>query len=102
MKVYAPVEDFTGTVANVEFADGVGESDDANALNYFRRHGYGMGKKVEAPAPEGDEEKGKAAKKAVKKSAPAKKAAGARSAAPAPEGDEEKDGDEADESADEQ
>lgn len=40
MKITAPVEGFSGTVAGVEFADGVGETSDANALNYFRRHGY--------------------------------------------------------------
>lgn len=40
MIVRSPVEDFSGVVANVEFVDGVGESDDPNAIGYFRRHGY--------------------------------------------------------------
>lgn len=40
MIVRTPVEGFSGVVANVQFVDGVGESDDPNALVYFRRHGY--------------------------------------------------------------
>lgn len=40
MKVTTPVKGHTGTVAGVTFVDGVGETDDPNALAYFRRHGY--------------------------------------------------------------
>lgn len=47
MRVTTPVEGFSGIVAGVEFADGVGETDDVGALAYFRRHGY----EVEAPKP---------------------------------------------------
>ncbi|AZG43450.1 hypothetical protein [Gordonia insulae] len=39
-KVRTPVEKYNGTVAGVEFVDGVGETDDPNALAYFDRHGY--------------------------------------------------------------
>lgn len=55
MKVYAPNEGFNGTVAGVQFSDGVASTDDdtsPGALAYFRRHGYGLGSKpapVEAP-----------------------------------------------------
>lgn len=38
--VKTPVEGFNGTVAGVTFVDGVGETDDDNALAYFARHGY--------------------------------------------------------------
>lgn len=43
-KINAPVEGFTGIVAGVTFADGVGETDNENALAYFERQGYGIGK----------------------------------------------------------
>lgn len=39
-KITAPVEGFSGTVAGVDFADGVGTCEDANALAYFQRQGY--------------------------------------------------------------
>jgi hypothetical protein len=48
-KIHTPVKGFTGEVAGVHFADGVGETDDKNSLAYFNRHGY----KIEA----GDEGK---------------------------------------------
>lgn len=38
--VHTPVEDFTGTVAGVAFANGVGETDNPAALAYFQRKGY--------------------------------------------------------------
>lgn len=38
--VRTPVEGFTGSVAGVEFVDGVGSCTDRVALDYFRRHGY--------------------------------------------------------------
>lgn len=47
--IKAPVEDFSGVVANVEFTDGAGESDDPTALAYFQRHGYDVTEK-KAPA----------------------------------------------------
>lgn len=58
-RVKTPVEGFSGVVAGVEFTDGAGETDNANALSYFRRHGY----TVEA------EEKKAPAKKAAAKPA---------------------------------
>lgn len=87
MKVRTPVEGFTGSSAGVEFVDGVGETDDPNALDYFRRHGYGVGSKapvepggdlalqdaILAAAEEGEGDQ-KAAPTPAKK-APAKKAA---------------------------
>lgn len=39
-KVHTPVKGFTGKVAGVAFADGVGETTDPAALAYFERHGY--------------------------------------------------------------
>ena len=57
-KVHSPVEGFKGTVAGVDFKDGVGETDNDNAIAYFRRKGYGIsGSKptgtspTEAPEP---------------------------------------------------
>lgn len=40
MKIYAPVKDFNGLRNNVRFVNGVGETDDANALAWFQSHGY--------------------------------------------------------------
>lgn len=48
-EVRTPAEGFSGTVAGVEFVDGVGETSNANALNYFRRHGYEI-ESAKAPA----------------------------------------------------
>lgn len=42
-KVHTPVKGYTGVVAGVAFADGVGETTDKNALAYFARHGYQVG-----------------------------------------------------------
>lgn len=39
-KVQTPVKGYTGKVAGVSFADGVGETEDPAALAYFGRHGY--------------------------------------------------------------
>ena len=39
-EVRTPVEGFTGISAGVNFTDGVGETDDAAALAYFRTAGY--------------------------------------------------------------
>lgn len=38
--VHTPVEGFTGTVAGVNFSDGVGETDNLAALAYFESAGY--------------------------------------------------------------
>lgn len=46
--VTTPVEGFTGTIAGVSFANGVGEADDENTLAYFTRHGYGIGAQDES------------------------------------------------------
>lgn len=43
-KITTPVEGFTGQVAGVAFANGVGETDDPIALGYFERRGYGIEK----------------------------------------------------------
>lgn len=40
MKVYAPVKTANGIYANTLFTNGVGETDNECALNYFRAHGY--------------------------------------------------------------
>lgn len=40
MKIYAPVKDFNGLRNNVRFVNGVGETDDTNALAWFQSHGY--------------------------------------------------------------
>lgn len=40
MKIYAPVKDFNGLRNNVRFVNGVGETDDTNALDWFQSHGY--------------------------------------------------------------
>lgn len=39
-KVYAPNSSFNGISAGVRFANGVGECDDPNLLNWFRERGY--------------------------------------------------------------
>lgn len=40
--VTTPVEGFNGTVAGVDFVNGEGSTDDANAIAYFHRHGYAV------------------------------------------------------------
>lgn len=55
--VHTPVAGFTGTVAGVNFADGVGESDDPAALLYFSGAGYEISDEVPpAGTPLTDEE----------------------------------------------
>jgi len=39
-KITAPNADYIGKRAGVAFIDGVGETDEANAIAYFKRHGY--------------------------------------------------------------
>jgi hypothetical protein len=48
-KITAPVKGYRGQVAGVDFVDGKSETDDPNAVAYFRRHGY----RVEAPEQAG-------------------------------------------------
>lgn len=51
VKVYAPNEAYAGTVGDIRFEGGVAEVDkDHQAMGYFRRRGYGIGKKPEAEA----------------------------------------------------
>lgn len=79
-KITTPVKGFTGTVAGVSFANGVGETEDPTALGYFSRRGY----KVEDEKP---------AKKAPAPKAPATPKAPAAPKAPAepkPAGDGDK------------
>lgn len=45
-KITAPNRDFNGVSAGVVFENGVGETDDKNALAYFRRKGYGIGNRA--------------------------------------------------------
>lgn len=40
--IQAPNEKFNGIVAGVRFVDGVGKTDDENAIAYFERQGYGV------------------------------------------------------------
>jgi hypothetical protein len=69
MRITAPVEGFTGTVANVEFVGGVGETENANAVAYFVRHGYAVeGGEAAAPKPPA---KPRSAKKAAAPKPPA-------------------------------
>lgn len=40
MKIYTPVKGASGIYANTLFVNGVGETDNENAIAYFRTHGY--------------------------------------------------------------
>ncbi len=40
--IKAPNSVFSGHVAGVRFEDGVGHTDDENAIAYFERQGYGV------------------------------------------------------------
>ena len=40
MKIYAPVENATGTWASVRFVNGVGETDNPTLIQWFIDHGY--------------------------------------------------------------
>ena len=42
MKIYAPVKDFNGLRNNVRFVNGVGETDDAVIIAWFKIHGYSV------------------------------------------------------------
>lgn len=53
-KITTPVKGFTGTVVGVSFTDGVAETDNAGAIAYFTRKGYGVEQEPQGPAfPEG-------------------------------------------------
>lgn len=54
VKVYAPNRAYNGISAGVVFTDGVGETDSAAALAYFRRARYGIGEEPAhgSPAPD--------------------------------------------------
>lgn len=77
MKIKTPVEGYNGKVAGVAFVDGAGETDDPNAIAYFRRHGYDVAEGEDAK-PKG--RRRSPAKKAAAK-APAKKVAPRKPAA---------------------
>ncbi|GAB2646298.1 hypothetical protein GCM10027169_13100 [Gordonia jinhuaensis] len=54
-KITAPVKDFSGTVAGVDFVEGVGDTDDENAIAYFERQGYEVSKaKAKVDIPDGE------------------------------------------------
>lgn len=46
-KIETPVKGFNGTVAGVQFTDGVGHTDDEAALGYFDRQGYKVGGEID-------------------------------------------------------
>lgn len=50
-RIHAPVRTYNGVSAGVRFTDGVGETDDAAAISYFTRAGYGIGRPAGTPAP---------------------------------------------------
>lgn len=47
MKIYAPVKDFNGLRNNVRFINGVGETDNPRAIEWFKTNGYTIEKSVE-------------------------------------------------------
>lgn len=82
-KIHTPVKDFTGEVAGVAFAKGVGETDDPIALGYFERRGYTIEKPAEKKAPA----KQSAPKTPAAPKAPAEKPAADGDGKPAAEGE---------------
>ena len=54
-KVLAPNQQFTGASASVNFVNGVGETDNAHLLDWFRSHGYTV---EDAKASKGSNRKG--------------------------------------------
>ncbi len=40
MKIFSPVEDYTGVSASVPFCNGAGETDDPHLIEWFKDHGY--------------------------------------------------------------
>jgi len=62
-KVYSPYKQYTGTHAfGVRFVDGVGETDDPRALDWFRRHGYRVEEKKAAAKSSGSSKRRSEAK----------------------------------------
>ena len=61
-KILAPNKDYNGVSASVNFENGIGETDDADLITWFKENGY----KVEKPAPKA-ETKPKTAPKAETK-----------------------------------
>jgi hypothetical protein len=51
MKIYAPVKDFNGWRNNVRFVNGVGETNDLVAIDWFRTHGYRLSGEVQPSMP---------------------------------------------------
>lgn len=51
-RITAPVKGANCTVAGVVFKDSIGETDDHNAVAYFRRHGYTVEDRNPQPEPE--------------------------------------------------
>ena len=47
MKIYAPVKDFNGLRNNVRFVNGVGETDNKSAIEWFSIRGYTIEKSLE-------------------------------------------------------
>jgi hypothetical protein len=47
MKIYAPVKDFNGLRNNVRFTNGVGETDNPQAIKWFETNGYVIEKSLE-------------------------------------------------------
>ncbi|KGE20623.1 hypothetical protein [Paenibacillus wynnii] len=56
-KVKAADKKFTGVIAGVRFENGIGETEDAKALGYFRSRGFAMDEAT-APAVTSKKEKG--------------------------------------------
>lgn len=52
VRIFAPVRTYNGIAANVRFTDGQADTDNAAAIAYFTRAGYGIGRPAGAPAPE--------------------------------------------------
>ncbi len=68
--IQTPVKGFTGIVAGVSFANGVGTSDDPAALAYFERHGYDV--MPHAPKPSKTPAKGTSKSPLPKSAEPSK------------------------------
>lgn len=46
-KIYAPNKQYNGESASVVFVKGVGETEDAHLLEWFREHGYTVEEKAQ-------------------------------------------------------
>lgn len=57
MKIYSPNKEYTGISASVPFCGGVGETEDPYLIEWFKSHGYEVGKSTDLEAvPENSEE----------------------------------------------